>query len=171
MRVAADALKMREPSIWRGTEALPHTVRMRFKEERGKTVPPPALWVFSADTSRTFDSVRPGAAAMAEKTSSGVKIPPGASSPRMATEAMWETAGLSRPAMWEAEEATITSPGRVHAATAHRFPIVPEGTNMPPSLPKRAAEYSSSARTDGSSPLRESPTCARDIAFRIPGVG
>src|SRR5512134_66949 len=168
---ATDALKMRDPSRCRATDALPHTDRIRLSAASGNTVPPPALWVFSTATRRTFEPVRPGAAAMADATSSGEKIPPGASSPRVATEAMWDTAGLSRPAIWDAEDATITSPGRVQAATAHRFPMVPEGTNMPPSLPKSAAEYSSSARTEGSSPRRESPTFARDMACRIPGVG
>src|SRR3972149_1623303 len=64
-----------------------------------------------------------------------------------------------------------TAPGRVNDATETRFPIVPEGTKRPASLPNREAAYSSSARTEGSSPRWESPTFARAIAFLIPGEG
>src|SRR5687767_12351606 len=73
--------------------------------------------------------------------------------------------------MCESRSSTISWPARVCATTEIRFPIVPEGTNRPASLPSRAAAIASRRCTVGSSPHTSSPTSARAMASRISGVG
>src|SRR5215472_8500976 len=62
-------------------------------------------------------------------------------------------------------------PGRVWVRTEIRLPCVPEDTNSAASLPMRRAACSSSRRTVGSSSHTSSPTSARAMASRMPGVG
>src|SRR3990170_1202054 len=168
---ATEALKIRDPSMWNRSDRFRHRPPIRRREERGNTVPPAALWLFSAQTRRTFGRAETGSLPMASSACVEVKTPLGVSIPIRETPVTCDIPGSSRRAMWEEQEARIRSFGRVQAATATRFPIVPDGTNRAASFAKREAESSSSAQTVGSSPRRESPTLARAIALRIPGVG
>src|SRR5438105_1078880 len=64
-----------------------------------------------------------------------------------------------------------SSPRWQWVITATRLPCVPLGTNSAASLSSIAAMRSCSALTVGSSPNTSSPSSARIIASRMPGVG
>src|SRR5574337_1317656 len=73
--------------------------------------------------------------------------------------------------MWESASTMISWPGRVWESTDTRFPIVPEATKSPASLPVSSAASASSRFAVGSSSQTSSPTSARAMASRIAGVG
>jgi hypothetical protein len=73
--------------------------------------------------------------------------------------------------MWDWSSTMISSPGRVWTRIATRLHIVPEGMNTPASCPSRSATRAQSARVVGSESDCSSPTSARAMASRIPGVG
>src|SRR5438034_1380675 len=73
--------------------------------------------------------------------------------------------------MCESRSRTTSWPARVWLTTETTFPIVPEATKRPASLPSRSAAIASSRLTVGSSSQTSSPTSARAMASRISGVG
>ena len=73
--------------------------------------------------------------------------------------------------MWDWSSTTISSPAFVCTRIETRLHIVPDGMNTPSSWPSRAATRSQSARVVGSESDCSSPTTARAIASRMPGVG
>ncbi len=144
---ATSAWNRRAPSRWTGSPGA--ASRSRSAAPQG--APPAMRWVFSAKTALTSGQWW-SCASISQASSSWDGMPPGSSTACSCAEALTPAAPASCAMTCWRRPATTSVPGRPSRRRATWLAMVPEGTYMAASRPRRAATRASRAFTVGSSP-------------------